>query len=169
MLETSPLLISRIFDVTDAEATAIDIVVEATADERIALQKRDDIPQILSLTGRFHLTPADGGLDLSGLVRAEMERECVVSLEPFISVLEEPVFLQFRRHAVTPPDDHDIENDYPEPFDGQTLDLGALMLEFFELGLDPHPRKPGAEFSFDTEAMRVSLSPFSVLNTKPSS
>ena len=26
------------------------------------------------------------------------------------------------------------------------IDLGALAAEFFALGLDPYPRKPGAEF-----------------------
>jgi hypothetical protein len=166
MLQPSPLLISRVYDVTDAEVAPIDVVVEATSDELKALEKRDEIPKILSLTGRFRLTPAEGGVDLSGVVQAEMERECVVTLEPFTNVLEEPVQLQFRRHAVLPPDDHDIETDYPEPYDGETLDLGALMLEFFELGLDPHPRKPGAEFSFDTEALRISLSPFSILGAK---
>ena len=32
------------------------------------------------------------------------------------------------------------------------IDLGALAAEFFALGLDPYPRKPGAEFVAPPEA-----------------
>ena len=35
-----------------------------------------------------------------------------------------------------------------EIMDGQ-IDLGALAAEFLVLGLDPYPRKPGADFSFE--------------------
>ena len=36
--------------------------------------------------------------------------------------------------------------DGPEPMFGGTVDLGALATEFLILGIDPYPRKPGAEF-----------------------
>jgi hypothetical protein len=35
----------------------------------------------------------------------------------------------------------------PEPLVGGQLDLGALATEFLILGIDPYPRKPGAEFA----------------------
>ncbi len=34
----------------------------------------------------------------------------------------------------------------PEPLVGGTVDLGAIATEFLILGIDPYPRKPGAEF-----------------------
>jgi hypothetical protein len=35
--------------------------------------------------------------------------------------------------------------DLPETFAGNSIDVGALAEEFFELALDPYPRKPDAE------------------------
>ncbi len=36
--------------------------------------------------------------------------------------------------------------DPPEPIVNGFIDLGQLAAEFLVLGLDPYPRKPGAEF-----------------------
>ena len=38
------------------------------------------------------------------------------------------------------------DEDDPDPVVDGKIDLGALAAEFFALGLDPYPRKPGAEF-----------------------
>jgi hypothetical protein len=40
----------------------------------------------------------------------------------------------------------DIDADAPDPMVGGAIDLGAAISEFFTLGLDPYPRKPGAVF-----------------------
>jgi hypothetical protein len=45
--------------------------------------------------------------------------------------------------------------------DGQ-IDLGALAAEFLMLGLDPYPRKPGADFSFEGDGQDRE-SPFGAL------
>ena len=37
--------------------------------------------------------------------------------------------------------------DAPDPIVDGKIDLGALAAEFLALGLDPYPRKPGAEFA----------------------
>ena len=36
--------------------------------------------------------------------------------------------------------------DPPDPIVDGKIDLGALAAEFFALGLDPYPRKPGVAF-----------------------
>jgi hypothetical protein len=36
------------------------------------------------------------------------------------------------------------DEDEPDPVIDGKIDLGALAAEFFALGLDPYPRKPGA-------------------------
>ena len=38
------------------------------------------------------------------------------------------------------------DEDDPDPVIDGKIDLGALAAEFFALGLDPYPRKPGVEF-----------------------
>ena len=39
------------------------------------------------------------------------------------------------------------DNEPPEPLVDGKVDLGALATEFLVLGIDPYPRKPGAEFT----------------------
>ena len=40
-----------------------------------------------------------------------------------------------------------LDDDEPDPIVDGKIDLGALAAEFLALGLDPYPRKPGAEFA----------------------
>ena len=44
------------------------------------------------------------------------------------------------------------EEDEPDPVVDGKIDLGALASEFFALGLDPYPRKPGAVFVEDANS-----------------
>ena len=39
------------------------------------------------------------------------------------------------------------EEDPPEEMVDGKIDLGALVTEFFALGIDPYPRKPGADLA----------------------
>ena len=41
----------------------------------------------------------------------------------------------------------DEDEEPPEPLQDGKVDLGALANEFLLLGIDPYPRKPGAEFA----------------------
>ena len=62
------------------------------------------------------------------------------------------------------------DEDEPDPIIDGKIDLGALAAEFFALGLDPYPRKPGATFEESTESEPAD-SPFSALakRAKPDS
>jgi hypothetical protein len=51
----------------------------------------------------------------------------------------------------------------PDPIVDGKIDLGALAAEFFALGLDPYPRKPGVEFEPPVEEEEDKESPFSAL------
>ena len=42
--------------------------------------------------------------------------------------------------------------DSPETFSGDTIDVGALAEEFFELAIDPYPRKPGVSLEVTGDA-----------------
>ena len=44
------------------------------------------------------------------------------------------------------------EEDEPDPLIDGKIDLGALAAEFFALGLDPYPRKPGVSFEAPEDA-----------------
>ena len=100
-----------------------------------------------------------GGPQGCGRVRAEVRQTCVVTLEEFDTVIEEPISVRFAPPEAKEGSDHgrrekflsadeamDLEADQPDPIVGGHIDLGALAAEFLTLGLDPHPRKPGASF-----------------------
>ena len=46
------------------------------------------------------------------------------------------------------------DEDRPDPVVDGKIDLGAVAAEFFALGLDPYPRKPGVEFVAPAERRR---------------
>jgi hypothetical protein len=91
------------------------------------------------------------GLRVEGVVCATATQTCVVSLDPLIAEINEPVDVTFSANAAEtePPAEPERLSvlDAPDPperlIDG-TVDLGALAVEFLLLGLDPYPRKPDA-------------------------
>jgi uncharacterized metal-binding protein YceD (DUF177 family) len=83
------------------------------------------------------------GLHVTGTVSATVGQTCVVSLEPIESEIEEGVDLLFvpvRAASAA------ATEQGPEPLLDGRVDLGAIATEFLVLGIDPHPRKPGAVF-----------------------
>jgi uncharacterized metal-binding protein YceD (DUF177 family) len=109
------------------------------------------------------------GLHVIGRVSATVGQTCVVTLEPIENEIDEAIDLVFSPEVASePPEDAARErrvaaDDAPEPLVGGVVDLGVLATEFLALGVDPYPRKPGAEFTAppteDDEASR----PFAAL------
>lgn len=100
------------------------------------------------------------GVRVTGQVEAEVTQACVVTLEPLAVRISEPVTALFlpegSRLARADRDEGEIVlepegEDPPEPFQGDTLDMGAIAEEFFALALDPYPRKEGAPLQITTE------------------
>jgi hypothetical protein len=57
---------------------------------------------------------------------------------------------------------HTSDEEPPETLLDGKLDLGAIATEFLLLGIDPYPRKPGAEFA-PVKADDASAKPFAAL------
>lgn len=93
------------------------------------------------------------GLRVVGRVSAMVGQTCVVTLDPMESEIEEAVDLTFTPTVVPEfPDDgvgrsKVAAEDAPEPLVGGVVDLGVVATEFLTLGIDPHPRKAGVEFT----------------------
>jgi uncharacterized metal-binding protein YceD (DUF177 family) len=117
--------------------------IEALEPVRAALAKLAGVRALPQLAAAFDLARRGSGIHVSGRVKARVEQTCVVTLDPMESVVEEMVDLLFLPGAVAA--GHD-EGDPPEPLIGGKIDLGAIAAEFFLLGIDPYPRKRGAEF-----------------------
>jgi hypothetical protein len=157
MAEGEPF--SRPVRVDSIPRDGLEQTIEASQSERAALAKRMGLPAIERLAADFAIHRVGGGIiEVRGEVRARLTQTCVVSLEPFDISLEEPIEVRFAAPAEAPrPRARSIEApeaDWPEPGDADPpdpivdgrIDLGALAAEFLSLGLDPYPRKPGAEF-----------------------
>ena len=120
---------------------------------RAAVARVAGLRELPRLHAKFEVTRRGvGGLHVAGFVSATVGQNCVVTLEPLASEIEEAIDLTFvpqRAPAPEPggkPEPCDVKWGDPEPLIGGMVDLGALATEFLILGLDPYPRKPGAVF-----------------------
>jgi uncharacterized metal-binding protein YceD (DUF177 family) len=94
-------------------------------------------------------------LRVTGELRADVIQPCVVSLEPVPATIREKVTFSFAppvapRREARAEEAEDIAyegEDPPEPLVDGEADLGAMLLQFLALALDPYPRKAGVELS----------------------
>lgn len=129
---------------------------DLTADDslRAALAKFAGLRALPRLEASFDVARHGArGLHVTGRVEGIVGQNCVVSLEPMENKLEEAIDILF-----VPPREPSAEGekagavgdavdpDAPEPLIGDRIDLGKIATEFLLLGIDPYPRKPGAEF-----------------------
>jgi hypothetical protein len=148
---------SRPVPVASLPPEGFDVKVEATPEECAAVARQFGLPAIHALSGRYHLKGSEFRVAVTGRVTASVAQTCVVSLDDFDSVVEEEVEVDFavegaNAFGVTA----DVGGDPPDPIVDGRVDLGALTAEFLALGLDPHPRKPGACFAPDRTEEGVS-------------
>ena len=175
MTEAKPF--SRVARVDALPPEGQTVTIEATSVEREALASFFELPAIAALTATLRLEPwGRGGARVTGAVHGELTQICVVSLEPFPATVDEAVDVRFAPHAAAdskPPvakETLSLADDEPDPVIDGKIDLGALAAEFFALGLDPYPRKPGVTFDQSTKSEPTD-SPFSDLaqRAKPGS
>ncbi|WP_202329780.1 YceD family protein [Mesorhizobium sp. L-8-3] len=134
------------------------VVIDADEKERAALAVAHGLVAVERYRAELLVAPwKRHGVKVSGTVEADIVQECVVTLDPIENHIAEAV------EAVYLPEDSklgrlgfqsggeivlDAEGpDSPETFSGDTIDVGALAEEFFGLGIDPYPRKAGAEIT----------------------
>ena len=89
------------------------------------------------------------GLRVVGRVSATVVKNCVVTLEPIESAIDEAVDLLFLPEAPAAARRSElqaVEADEPPELRDGVVDLGAVATEFLLLGIDPYPRQPAAVF-----------------------
>jgi len=170
MTEAQPL--TRVVRIDALPKEGQTVTIEASAPEREALARLYELPAIAVLTAELRVEPAGrGGARVTGAVHGEFTQTCVVSLEPFAETVDEAVDVRFAPRAqegsARPAARETLtfslaDEDDPDPVVGGKIDLGALTAEFFALGLDPYPRKPGVEFAAPAEPAAPD-SPFTAL------
>ena len=132
--------------------TGLHIEAEAPAEVRAQLVKLANLRDLPHLSAVFDLTRRGGGVHVAGQVKARVGQTCVVTLEPLENDLDEPINVLFapRLEVAAKDDGADRtagDEEPPEPLIEGKVDLGAVATEFLLLGIDPYPRKAGAEFA----------------------
>jgi len=156
------------------------LVFEASEAECAALAEQDGLLGVRRLNVEAEaIRRGRDRLLLRGHVEAVVTQTCVVTLEPFDTAIDEPFEVEFAPEAEAEaayaramaeieaaPDKAAALAEQPDPpdpiIDGK-IDVGALASEFLALGLDPYPRKPGAQFEPIIEDAGDKPSPFAAL------
>ncbi len=163
---------SRIVRVDTLARDGETVTIEANPSECEALAAFLKLPSIEALSATLILKrAAKGAVRVIGAVHGELTQRCVVTLEPFPAAVEEEIDVRFaprdERRPVGEPDTVSMtDEDEPDPIVDGKIDLGALAAEFFALGLDPYPRKPGAAFEPPPEP-EAETTPFAMLRGDP--
>lgn len=143
------------------------IAIEASAEERAAIAEELDLLSLDSLTADITLRPwRQEGVRVEGRVRGSLSQACVVTLEPVATTVDEEINLRLHPDAVeSGPIEVDVDaTDPPELLEEDVVDVGAIVLEHFVLGIEPYPRAAGVEFEVPQEDEdEKEPSPFAVL------
>lgn len=136
--------------------------IAATSAERAALARRFALLALDRLEARVTLVSLAGGLlRLAAALSADVRQECVVTLEPVASRVEDRFSLVYGARAEEDEVVLSGEAELIEPLPGDTLDLGEVVAQQLSLALDPYPRVPGVEAALTADSAKAS--PFAVL------
>jgi hypothetical protein len=150
----------------DVPDTGLHLDLEADEEARARLAALAGVVSVPQLGVAADLIRHGEGLRAAGRVTAKVNQTCVVTLEPIENTVDEAFDVLFQPPDVAgaaPAGSAPAEvDDTREPLVNGAADLGAVATQFFLLGIDPYPRKPGAEFS-GPAADRAADSPFAAL------
>jgi len=167
---------TRMLAVETVPDTGLDINVSASEAECDVLTEACGLVAVHDFEADFQVRKLDQTrFKITGNLRACVTQTCVVSLEPFETLVRADIDVDFAPLSQLASSKMTLGGasaaaflggeDPPDPIIDGKIDLGALALEFLILNLDIHPRKPGASF----EGMDVGgepadkNSPFAVL------
>jgi uncharacterized metal-binding protein YceD (DUF177 family) len=152
--------LSRLVRLERVPARGLDIEVRASDAERAALSRRFELLDLQALQAEVSVRPGAGGIwTVSGRLRAEVVQACVVTLDPVPQSIDETFELRFAAGAPGRADDPDA----PEPLEGDTIDVGAVVADHLSLALDPFPRVPGATYEPAAQPADAKPNPFAAL------
>jgi hypothetical protein len=148
--------------VTRLPHKGLPVIIDADARQREALAEAHGLVSVERFHAELLVTPwKRNGVKVSGHVEADITQECVVTLDPLQAKIDETIeglFLpedsKLGRLGFESGGEIHIDTegpDSPETFFGDTIDVGALAEEFFGLGIDPYPRKPGVALDSEGE------------------
>jgi uncharacterized metal-binding protein YceD (DUF177 family) len=162
--------LSRVINVHKLPQTGERVVFKPDEAVRMALAADVGLVALDALRAEVVVVAKAGSIvHVTGNLSGRIRQNCTVTLEEFASDINEDIDVRF-----APPDRiepivaAEIERglhdeDPPEPLEGDTIDVGALVMETLMLALDPWPRKPGAAFADHIEDDGKATHPFAGL------
>lgn len=182
MRVTSPSPLSRIFHVDELLRSQNEFSFRASLEECRDVAEELDLAGLERLCVFFTAVPAHaGGVAISGVVEADVEQLCVVTLKPLGLQIQENFTRIFmpapvrsgRSSRATRQGRESIDIDFdstdpPESLHDGRVDLGVVALEELVLCLDPYPRHPeappeGSSSAFGQPFVEDLESPFKIL------
>ncbi len=125
----------------------------ADADARARIASLLELPALMRLEGEVTVSPWLDGAEVRARWSADLQQTCSITAESFDSPLTGDFHVRVvpSDSRAAPAADAEVSvdpeaEDPPDVLDGDTLDLGAYLVEALALELDPFPRAPGAEF-----------------------
>lgn len=167
-----PSELSRRIHLQRLEERPVELEIEADATEREALCRRFGLEGLQALRANVRLEKLDEAevYRLEGSLHADVTQLCVVTLEPLHNVVEGSFATNYvpEEEASLPGEiEHEVDPDEeaPEPFHGDSIDVGEAVAQEFASMLDPYPRAPDARIESDYagEAESRKPSPFAAL------
>jgi len=136
---------SRPIEVSRIPEGGTDIAIAATPAECVALARRFSLLALDRLEAALRLEWAAGPLlRLEATLSAEVVQECVVTLEPVRSRVEDRFALHYGPRAAASDVMLREDEEVLEPIVDGRIDLGEAVAQQLSLAIDPFPRAPGA-------------------------
>lgn len=136
----------RVADLTSNETTAFELT--PTPDQCAAIAADIDVPALRKVRFTGSLSPM-GKRDwkLTGHLGATVTQDCVVTLAPVTTRIEEDVARHWIAGLVVNPGGDEVEmpEDVTQEPLGDSIDLGDVLVEALALALPLYPRAEGAE------------------------
>lgn len=148
------------------------VTIETDDEQREALAERLKVSKVTDFSAKVTATRFRGGIRAQGNVVGTIIQPCVVTGDPVSQSIDESVdriFLPGQDAASQATAGAEIfvnleDDDLPDYFEGNEIDLTELVLEVFALAIDLYPRKPGAELPGGVAGDDpAELSPFAAL------
>jgi uncharacterized metal-binding protein YceD (DUF177 family) len=138
--------------------------IAASEAERAALARRFGLLSLDRFEARVRLRRLAGGMvRLAAAFEADLVQECVITLEPVPSRLEERFSLVYGALEATTEVILDEAEETVEPLEGDRIDIGEAVAQQLSLALDPYPRAPDAALDAAPTSETASPSPFAAL------
>jgi uncharacterized metal-binding protein YceD (DUF177 family) len=130
-----------------------DLHLSVDADDLGILAAELQVSAVNILDIRMHAVRFRGGIRVTGRLTAEIVQPSVVTLDPVVQKLDEPIDRVFLPGGEKPFVDAadaevfvDLEGeDLPDHFEGNEANMTPLIVETLALAIDPYPRNSGEQ------------------------